>query len=86
MKKAFKILVLIVLFSGTCYSDDSMFFGEPLIISATLTPAGKIEIVYKAESRTMLACYPARPAPVKIWKEIYTVKDGKIILEKKSKA
>jgi len=42
----------------------------------------QIELVFRQKSNLMYACNPPRPAPDKVWKEIYGVEDGKIKLLK----
>ncbi len=41
---------------------------------------GKLEIIRKVPSNMVYACYPPKPFPDKIFKDIYSVVDGKIVL------
>ena len=43
-----------------------------------LKESNKIEVVFREPSNTMYTCNPPRPAPDKVWKEIYSVEDGVI--------
>jgi len=43
---------------------------------------GKLEVVVREPSNTVLMSNPPKLAPDKIYKEIYGVSDGKIVLEK----
>ena len=45
-----------------------------------LKEENKIEVVFREPSNAVLACYPPKPAPDKVWKEVYGVKDGVINL------
>ena len=42
----------------------------------------KLEIIYRTPSNITYACYPARPAPDTIEKEIWEVKNGKLVFQK----
>ena len=53
------------------------------IVSRVLNSNGELEIVIQQKSNAMYACYPPRPAPDRVLKETYWVKDGKIALKDK---
>lgn len=42
---------------------------------------GKLHVIHRQLSGQVLLSYPAQPAPDKVWKEIYGVKNGEIVLE-----
>ncbi len=42
----------------------------------------KIEVVFRCKSQCMYACYPPRPVPDSVWKEIYGIENGRIALLK----
>ena len=56
------------------------FRGEQ-VESFKLTTEGKIEVVFRRKSNVILASYPGKRLPDRIWKEIYAVKDDEIVLE-----
>ncbi len=57
-----------------------MLMNDHTIISAQLNEHGDLEVVRRYPSNMMFACYPPRPAPDRIVKEIYKAIDGMIVL------
>lgn len=62
--------------SGVQYSA----YVQHTIKSVTPMSDGTLEIVRQYPSNMMLASYPPRPAPDRVVKEIFGVKDDKIVL------
>ncbi len=52
---------------------------ETEIVSAELVN-GQLHVVIKQPSNAMYACYPARPVPDVVWKDVYGVVDGMVAL------
>lgn len=57
-----------------------LFIGGLIIVSVTLTPAGRLEVVKREPSNSMYPTYPPHPVPDKVWLEIYEAQDGRIKL------
>lgn len=51
------------------------------VVGVKLTDHGEFEVIRRYPSNLMFACYPAKPAPDRVTKEIYGVKEGKIVLD-----
>jgi len=51
-----------------------------MIESFKRNESGTIEVVFREPSNAMLLSHPPKPAPDKVWKEIYGVVNGKIEL------
>lgn len=47
--------------------------------SVTLLNHTRLEVVYRTPSNTTYACYPPRPVPDCVEKEIWEVKDNKLV-------
>lgn len=41
---------------------------------------GELHVVWREPSKTVLMCNPPRPAPDRVWKEVYGAVDGAIVL------
>ena len=53
------------------------------VVSTTIFTNGKLEIVYRQQNTlNVILTIPSQSPPPHIWKDIYSCKDGKIILEK----
>lgn len=57
-----------------------MTFSGTIIESVILTKEGKIEVVKRNPSGSILLSNPPQPAPDVIYKKVYGVVDGKIAL------
>jgi hypothetical protein len=59
-------------------ANSSIPFGQPdIIVSVTVTES-RIEIVKRQPSNMTYMCNPPKPAPDKVWKEIYEVVNGRL--------
>ena len=50
------------------------------IVNVKLTESGELEVVYRSPSNIMYTTYPPRPKPDTVFKDIYKVKGGRIVL------
>ena len=56
---------------------------DSTIDSVSIYPDGSgFEVISRRKSNIMYACFPARMAADSVWKNIFLVKDGKIVFDK----
>ena len=55
---------------------------NPEIVNAIVFE-DRVEITYRLKSHAVLCSYPPQPAPDAVWKDVYIVKDGKLVFDKK---
>lgn len=51
------------------------------VVGVKLTDQGEFVVIRRYPSNSMFTCYPAKPVPDRVTKEIYRVKEGKIVLD-----
>ena len=66
-------------------NDGQELVPEPYdeVLNINLTEDGKLEIIKRRYSDAVYASYPPSPVPDTIWKEVYGVRDSRIVLVKK---
>ncbi len=69
---------------GLPHTETNWIIMETDVIDFKLDSAtNTITVTFRQSSNEMYASNPPRPVPDKVWKEVYSVKDGKIILIEK---
>lgn len=58
-----------------------MHLNEAVIEDVRLMDNGTLEVIKRELSHAILTCMPPRPAPDRIYKEIYVAEGGKIVLD-----